>query len=135
MKSSYGWQALLFASESEKKDERRQEYPQAQPDRPKSFPSGKKSAVRLFGGRRPLAGGFRIGDAEIPHPGGEGCEVHHFLRLWAVPATCLLTERASKSFPGARRSSDAGFLKFYLANCFRHAPGPGCVCLDYFLIM
>lgn len=28
MKSSYGWQALLFASESEKKDERRQEYPQ-----------------------------------------------------------------------------------------------------------
>ncbi|WP_302455186.1 hypothetical protein [Victivallis vadensis] len=44
-------------------------------------------------------------------------------------------ERASKSFPGARRSSDAGFLEFYLANRFRHAPGPGCVCLDYFLIM
>lgn len=32
-------------------------------------------------------------------------------------------------------SSDTGFLEFYIANCFRHDPGPGSVYLDYFQIM
>ena len=32
-------------------------------------------------------------------------------------------------------SSDTGFFEFYVANCFRHDPGPGAVYLDYFQVM